>query len=299
MKKKLLRPVPKTENQSEKESVADGKYSHRKLSLRKVIIILAAFLIVSVSVVVPVCVVYVDIPVKPRFEPFDQENDYSVTVVWDKVAGAKSYDVEFCCDDPVLITTNITKGTTKNGRYTVQRHKGNLYFRVRAVKSGKIGKFSDWIKCEIQPWVLSAPVVTINPSDLRVSWIPVNYRFYYDHSNTVSAYTYTYAWETEGEEVVWYKDKAISAGVGLASALVSSARYRNYYQGFDDVWPGDTTLHIKVAALNHGLNQLGGFTKEVGGTPEKQALSNIYEEIGEYGEASLVITKEIFDALPN
>ena len=109
MKKKLLRPVPKTENQSEKESVADGKNSHRKLSLRKAIIILAAFLIVSVSVVVPVCVVYVDIPVKPRFEPFDQENDYSVTVVWDKVAGAKSYDVEFYYDDPVLTTTNITE----------------------------------------------------------------------------------------------------------------------------------------------------------------------------------------------
>ena len=297
MKNKFLRPVPKTENQTDNKTVADGDRPHRKLSLKSIIIILAAVLVVCVSVVVPVCVVYVDIPVKPSFSAFDQENDYAITITWKKVAGAQKYDVEFCHDDPVLTTTIITKGTTQNGRYTVQRQKGPLYFRVRAVKNNKKGKYSDWIKYEIDPWTLSAPVVTINPSDLQVSWIPVRYRYYTEYDKVVSAYTYSYAWETEGEETVWYKDKAISTGVGLASALASNVYYRDYYQGFDDVWPGDVTLRIKVAAVNYSYNILGGFSKEVGNSAQEQALNTVYDEVGEYGEAALLITQEIFDAL--
>lgn len=298
MKKKVLRPVAKTENENTEKKVTDGNSSHRKFSLKHLIIILAAFLVVSVSVVVPVCVFYVDIPVKPVFAEFDQKNDYSISVTWDKVVGAEKYDVEFCHDDPVLTSTVITKGSTQNSRFTMQRQAGPLYFRVRAVKKGRKGKFSDWIRYDIEAWKLSAPGnITIDPASLIVSWIPVTYRYYNDNGNTVTAYEYSYAWEIDGEELTWISDKSIAAEVRLDSGLFTHYLYVDYFQGYSDQWPGDVTLRVKVRALNHGLNILSGFSKEVGGTVQEQALNSIYEENGEYGEAGLVITKEIFDAL--
>ena len=297
MKKKLQSPVAKAENKSTEKKTTDGNTSRRKFSLKHVIIILAAFLIVSVSVVVPVCIYCVDIPIKPAFSEFDQKNDYSITVTWKKVAGAERYDVEFCHDDPSLPSTTITKGATQNGRYTIQRQAGTLYFRVRAIKNGKKGKFSDWIQYDIEAWKLSAPVITVDSSNLIVSWIPVTYRYYNDNGNKVTAYTYSYAWEIDGEDLVWYNDKSIASEVRLDSGLFTHRHFLDYYQGYSDEWPGDVTLHIKVSALNHGLNMLGGFSKKVGDSVQEQALYTIYEENGEYGEATLDITKEIFDAL--
>lgn len=285
----------------ETNGASGGGSSRRKLSAKSLIIILSIILVVCVAVVVPVCVVYVDIPVQAEFVEFDQENDYWLVASWNSVAAAQSYDVEYCFDDPVLTTTSITKGNTKNKKFYIERRAGTVYFRVRAVKGERKGKFSDWIVKNIDAWTLSKPEVTVNLTDMQVSWTPVSYRYQYDYSKVVPAYVFRYAWKAvddENESLVWHEDRSLSPNAQLAGALVTlSGGYYDYYSGLDEDWPGDITLYFQVAAVNHGFSTLGGFSDQVNETPEEIALNRIYNEIGQYGEVSVTITKEIFDAL--
>lgn len=300
MKKKYFHPVSRPKAQTGDNGVSGGANSRRRLSAKNLIIILSAVLVICVAVVVPVCVVFVDIPVNPVFEDFDQENDYWLGVTWNSTAGAQLYEVEFCYDDPVLRTTKISKGSTKNRKYYLERRAGSVYFRVRAVKGNRKGKFSDWIKKDIGAWTLTAPVVTINTATLQISWTPVTYRYEYDFSNVVPAYVYEYAWQAEdeeGEELVWHSDKSLSSNVRFDSSLLTRSEYLSYRAG--EEWPGDIMLYFRVAAVNHSFNVLKGFSSDVNDTPEELSLSRVYNEVGEYGETSILITKEIFDALSN
>ena len=295
MKKKYFQPVARPSTQDNNNGVSDGKDSRRRLSAKRLIIILSAILVVCVAVVVPVCVVFIDIPVTPVFSDFDQKDDYWLSVTWNNVAAATSYEVEYCFEDPVLQTTKITKGLTTNRKYFIERRAGFVYFRVRAVKGERKGKYSDWIIKQVDPWKLAAPLITINKTTMQVSWTPVSYRFEYDYSNLVPAYVYEYAFQGEGEEIVWIDDKTISTGVRLDSYLLTRSEYHSYEVG--EEWPGDITLHFRVAAVNHSYNYLGGFSDSVNQTPAELALSYVYESTGEYAETSLVITQEIFDGL--
>ena len=276
-----------------------NKKTKNAFAWRRLVIALSILLIVCVAVVVPVCVVYIDIPVRAEFVDFDQEKDYWLVASWNSVAAAQSYDVEYCFDDPVLTTTVITTGKTKNKKFYIERRAGVVYFRVRAVKGERKGKFSDWIKKEIDAWTLSQPEVTVNPSDMQVSWTPVTYRYQYDYSKVVSAYVYRYAWKSaddESETLVWHDDKSLATSVSLRASLLTLGEYWDY-QFSDGEWPGDITLYFRVAAVNHGFSTLGGFSDHVNETPEEMALNRIYNEVGQYGEVSVTITKEIFDAL--
>ena len=283
----------------ETNGASGGGSSRRKLSAKSLIIILSIILVVCVAVVVPVCVVYVDIPVQAEFVEFDQENDYWLVASWNSVAAAQSYDVEYCFDDPVLTTTSITKGSTKNKKFYIERRAGTVYFRVRAVKGERKGKFSDWIVKNIDAWTLSKPEVTVNLTDIQVSWTPVSYRYQYDYSKVVPAYVFRYAWkpvDDEDDKLEWRDDKSLTNYVRLDSSLLMLSEYFDY-QFNDYEWPGDITLYFRVAAVNHGFSTLGGFSDQVNETPEEIALNRIYNEIGQYGEVSVTITKEIFDAL--
>ncbi len=298
MSKKYFLPASKPIDNKETNGASGGSSSRRKLSAKSLIIILSIILVVCVAVVVPVCVVYVDIPVKAEFLDFDQKNDYWLVASWNSVAAAQSYDVEYCCEDPGL-TTTITKGNTKNKKFYIERKAGSVYFRVRAVKGERKGKYSDWIEKEIDAWTLSKPVVTVNTTTMQISWTPVTYRYEYDYSKIVSAYVYQYAWkpvDDEDDKLEWKDDKSLTNYVRLDSSLLTLSEYFDY-QFNDHEWPGDITLYFRVAAVNHGYSTLGGFSDYVGDTPEELALRKIYNEVGEYGETSVTITKEIFDAL--
>ena len=299
MSKKYFLPASKPIDNKETNGASGGSSSRRKLSAKSLIIILSIILVVCVAVVVPVCVVYVDIPVKAEFLDFDQKNDYWLVASWNSVAAAQSYDVEYCFEDPVLTTTVITKGNTKNKKFYFERSAGSVYFRVRAVKGERKGKYSDWIEKEIDAWTLSKPVVTVNTTTMQISWTPVTYRYEYDYSKIVSAYVYQYAWkpvDDEDDKLEWRDDKSLTNYVRLDSSLLTLSEYFDY-QFNDHEWPGDVTLYFRVAAVNHGYSTLGGFSDYVGDTPEELALRKIYNDVGEYGETSVTITKEIFDAL--
>ncbi len=297
MKKKYLRPVPKTET-TKKEGNADERVSRRKFTVKKLIIILLAVLVACTAVIVPVCVVYVDIPVKPSFADFSQQNDYSITVKWNKIAAATSYELEYCHSDPNEGNAEIIKGSTEQNRFTMQRYAGDLYFRVRAVKKNRKGQFSEWIHYEIEAWTLTAPKVTINSASLLASWTSVNYRYYNDYSPIAPAYIYSYGWQLPDEETVWNYDlKSIAPNISLLAAVFTHSHFRDYYQGLEYEWPGDMTVKIRVAALNYSLYNLD-FTKYVDSSPKSEALNQIYNEVGAYGESELLITQEIFDALP-
>ncbi len=300
MKKKYLRPVPKTANESDSKK-APAANARRKLSLTQIIVILAAFLIVSVAVVVPVCVVYVDIPVKPTFVSFDQQNSYSISVTWKKTAGATSYDLEYCHEDPST-AEKTTRVNTQNNRYTMQRYAGPLFVRVRANKNKRKGKYSDWIRLDVESWTLAKPLVTINESSLQASWTPVNFRYYNDYSHTAPAYVYTYGWKFEDTDVQWngYEIPSKATYVDLSPLFGRSVfeDYLDYYAGLSLEWPGDLTLYVKVAALNESRYDIKLDVSYVEAQKELQALNQIYETKGEFGEAELLVTKEIFDALP-
>ena len=297
MRKKYLRTVPKTVD-SDKNAKSSGGKDRRRFSTKTIIIVLAVFLVVSVAITVPLCIFYIDTPIKPSFSDFNQENDYSITITWNKITVAKSYEVEFSYSDPTISTTSsIIKGSTVNPRFTIQRSAGNLYFRVRAVKSNGKGKYSDWIVKEIQPWSLSAPEISIDPTSLLISWTPVTYRYYNDYSNKVPAYICTYGWKEEGAEKITWMSEEKTVSQSLKIAVHTLSPFAGYYQGFSDgfEWTGDVTFYVKVAALNYGIYPLT-MSKEIGNKPETQALNQIYNEIGTYGETSIVITQDVFDA---
>ena len=301
MKKKYLRPVPKTVNETDETKAPDAK-APRKLSLKKIVVILAVFLVVAVAVTVPVCVFFVNIPVAPAFESFDQDSSYTTTIKWKRVAAARSYDLEYRFADPDDTYVASTKVSTPNNSFTLPRRAGTLYVRVRADKSGRKGKYSDWIKMDIEAWTLAAPTVTIGSSDLLVSWTPVNFRYFNDYSNVAPAYVYDIGWTLPGGKTEWSRHDfwTLAPQVDISTAVFTHSDfeiYLDYYAGQAE-WPGDLTLYVQAAALNKSRYDINLNSEYVAGDPAYIALSEVYSARGEYGQAQLVVTKDVFDELP-
>ncbi len=271
------------------------------------ILITAACLLVVAAVVVPVCLFTINRKPKPTFSDFDQKADISIQVVWKKVAGATSYEYQYSHDDPAVNGNGIVSGTTQNTKVNLPRIKGAFFFRVCAVKKNGRSDFSEWIRTDVEEWVLPKPdTVTIDSETATVSWTDV---LYFDTSSrtnysAVKAYSLSYAVTPIEEEVDW-NDKDVRQQE-MTSASCSLQSYLNgfvlqlpgYYEyvmqsGDPIAWPGDVVLSVRVRACNFALYPIGNTPKvDTDGT-----LYQLYGEYGDYAYAQLVVTEEIFNAL--
>jgi hypothetical protein len=96
-----------------------------------------------------------DIP-SPKVEALTAYPDFSAVIKWNKVPGAEYYVLEYKYDYVLYrAETHVVK--TANNYRVVERVKGILSFRVKAVLRKSESEFSDWKEYVIPPLTLDTP----------------------------------------------------------------------------------------------------------------------------------------------
>lgn len=255
----------------------------KKLSKKQIIwIIVAAVALVAavtVSVAVPLALRNKDAVPTISFARFDRLSDYSVTVTWNKIRGTKKYTVEFCYGK--VEEGNIRKLTTESNVATIERQTGILSVRVKADDKS----FSEWASIDIPALKLKTPTkVVFSTENCKASWTEVYYDFYGTRT-PVSVYSYDYGFDGD------YVTIGFTASSGTESeslaAIIKVYVYSIYEEGTTP-WE-DFTFSVRVKATARPKFSASETDREA-------YLNKAYVE-SDYNEATVTITKEIYDRI--
>lgn len=264
------------------------------------IIIALAVVILALAIGLPLGLLYgksATVPT-PAFVEFNQNSDYTLRVTWSKINGADGYYYQYCYGDPNDAKAQIsTENFTRNLTTSFERCQGTVAFRVKAnVKDG--AEYSNWIKINVDAWVLTAPVVTVG-EDLSIGWTKTTFK-YYDKSYDVPAYAYNLAIDEE-----WLQPldlDSVGNTIDMRSYIInlltnppsthSALVDKIYTYNTSGVWQ-DVVLKVRVKALNKKQNLL---QPSVATDVALKSLKNIYHD-SEYGYAELVITENLYNQL--
>lgn len=258
-----------------------------KLTKKQTILIIVASVVLAIAVALSITLplVLIDKNKVPEisFAQFDRKSDYSVTVNWKKINGTQKYTVEYCYGE--RIPENIKKLTTENVFVSITRQIGVLSVRVRADE----GEFCEWKSIDIPALKLKAPArIAISENNLTVSWSTVNFD-YYGKKTPVSIYSMDFGFDGKykSEGLEFYETESLSFA-SYVVANIEGTYDENAPEGSEFCWK-DVEFIVKLKATVQP--KFSGSA-----TAAEQYLKSAYDD-SDYIEASIVVTKEIYEGL--
>lgn len=248
----------------------------QKITIAVATVLLAT--VVALSIALPIVLVGKNQPIEVSFEQFDRLSDYSVTVKWNKSAGAEKYTVEYCYGK--IKEESVKKLTTEANVATITRRTGVLSVRVKADN----GNFGEWKSIDIPALRLKKPTsVTISDTDFKASWAEVVFD-YYGVKKPVSKYEYDIGID-KYTSVGFYEYGETRETSSFVPYIIANI---DYDEEGTEPWE-DVTFVFRVKAITDP--KFSGSE-----TDAESYLNNAYSD-SEYAEASIIITKEIYEGL--
>lgn len=274
--------------------IAENK-PKRKIGKKALLAIIASFcaVLVIAAIVVPIVVVYGDkatVPT-PEFYNYNDETDYYIRVKWNKIRNADSYSYIYYYGDPAGVDdSELSVSRTQNTSTVFPRHKGTVYFKVKANIAGENTKYSDWIKLDVSAWELQQPIVTVS-DDFEMSWTLCTFQTD-DKTYNVSGYEYNII--VDGTEC-FPEDMYVDTNIADVKSFIkgylnNTEKVMGYILG--EEWQ-DITVEIKVKAVAYV--KFAGVVLKNPSFPN-DVLMNIYES-SDYGTVSITITEEVYKSL--
>ena len=257
----------------------------------KIILIILGVLVVLLAIAIPLGIVLADkgtVP-QPRFSDFDQESDYFIWVKWNKIKNADGYFYKYSYGDPEAKEAEISKECyTQNHSTAFERHKGIVAFCVKADIPGEVTEYSDWIKTEIDPWILESPAAVTLDEDLNLAWTPCTFK-YNDKTEKIASYKYNFAIDGEWKIIGDITESTTSVDLfdPIVESLYNYEKVMEYILHPENGWE-DVEIKVRVKAVNSKW-----FTSTSG---SYASLAKIYDD-SEYAYQTLTITEDIYKSL--
>lgn len=261
------------------EKKAKVKFSFKNLTKWQKVLFIVAIVVATTAVALAIALPLTlgNKAVEPYFLRFDQNSDSQVTLVWNAVRGASAYRVEYYFEGEEHVFSDVT-GT----RFYIDRKAGVLYARVMPHVGDK-SAFSEYVRQEIDMLTLAAPSVSLSERGVA-EWTNVYFKYRgerlavenYDVQLKVGDGEFFSIGEREGNSV------------DLAALIVGSVFYEEGLEEQGIEWT-DVEVSVRVRPCVD-VNPVY--------TPTKQELflKGAYRE-GDFGTASLTVTKEIYEEM--
>lgn len=264
--------LDKTEGKKVRFSIKNLTKKQKILLIVGIVVVAAA---IALSIALPLTLGRNEIP-EPYFLRFDQNSDSQLTLQWNAVKGATSYQVEYYFEGSDSESSYVT-GT----RFYIDRKAGVLYARVRAIGS-RNNAFSEYARQEIDALVLGSPKVTIAANG-KVEWTPVYYKY---RGERIAVKNYSLWYQVGNANTVFLCDEE-TLSRDIADVIVQSVPYDSELEEYVP-WE-DVTITVGVKART----DIDDFY-----TPTKQEifLKGAYIE-GEIGIATLKVTKDLYEEM--
>lgn len=251
----------------------------KKKQVYILIISLILVALIAASIAIPILIINNKTTVPQiSFAEFDQLSDMTVKVEWKKISKAKSYDIEYCFGNPFDEDAVIVSGWTESTFFNIERKKGTLNVRVRAVYKSEKGEYCVWKTYIINPIKLTAPYVSIS-NNLLIEWSEVKYKYYNTRKN-VPLYSYNLNIRSADDDFTVENRETNFNSDNIADYIMA---YLGKFEYTQDTWD-DVTITVSVKALNYA--RLGSEILVVG---EYQFVHDVYEE-SDYISTSYTLT---------
>lgn len=262
----------------------------KKYTKKQIIVISVAIAVIltaiAASITLPLVLIGDKTP-DPYIEAFDQKNDMYITIAWEKASNASSYSVQYVFGNVIANEDNIKTVKTEGLFYRIERQKGVLAYRVKAISKNE-REYSKWKYFDVTALKLGTTSnITLNNAGV-LSWANVKYL---DKSTLKTVPSYVVDIKLEGE----YFDTFIQTGIkSLDNDINNDIKFyllnlMSYYDEDTEPWK-DITLTVKVKCLNY--YDFANMPIDKG----YEFLFNAYEE-SEYYEQVITIDKNKYKTI--